>query len=76
MIDHLRPIYLAVNTEAEVTDLRCSDHPDWWGDGDGELPDVIRRANAHLYDAHRVHVDGCMCRDRVTDGRCLPAGVS
>jgi hypothetical protein len=53
--------------------LRCDDHPDWWADADAErLPTVIERAVAHFRDEHRVHVADCVCRDRVTDGRCLP----
>jgi hypothetical protein len=57
----------------EGAELRCQEHPEWWADVDGtNLPDVIKAAEAHVIDEHRVHVDGCMCGNRVTDQRCLP----
>lgn len=67
---------IAAGTEGEGPELRCRDHPDWWGDAAGPLPDVIKKAKAHVREDHRVHVPWCMCRDpRVIDSRCVPGGA-
>ena len=64
---------IAADPHGLAPTLYCDDHPDWWADADAErLPTVIERAVAHFRDEHRVHVADCMCRDRVTDGRCVP----
>lgn len=70
----LSAIYITTVGNGDVAaELRCIEHPKWWADADGtDLPTAIRRAISHFSDEHRVHVTGCMCRDRVTDGRCLP----
>lgn len=69
----LAMIYITADVVDASAELRCTDHPKWWADADEtNLPDAVRSAIAHFRDDHRVHVTGCMCRDRVTDGRCLP----
>lgn len=69
----LSMIYITADVAASSAELRCTDHPKWWADADGtNLPDAVRSAVAHFHADHRVHVTGCLCRDRVTDGRCLP----
>ena len=71
----LTSLYIAANEHDAAPELRCSDHPDWWGDADGtNLPDVIRTARDHIRDDHRVHVSACMCRGtQVIDQRCIPS---
>lgn len=69
----LSMIIVVASEHEGAPELRCDDHPDWWGDADAErLPAVIQRAIDHFREEHRVHVTGCVCRDRVTDGRCIP----
>ncbi len=57
----LSPIY---TTTGEVpfeagAELRCEAHPDWWADVDGtNFPDVIKKAEDHVEDAHRGPVEG------------------
>ena len=64
-----------ITADPQTTDgaeLRCHDHEEWWAPAEEVLPTVIALAVAHFRDEHRVHVADCMCRDRVTDGRCVP----
>jgi hypothetical protein len=69
----LSMIYITADVVDASAELRCTAHPKWWADADGtNLPDAVRNAISHFTDEHRVHVTSCMCRDRVTDGRCVP----
>lgn len=64
-----------ITADPQTTDgaeLRCHDHEEWWAPAEEGLPTVIALAVAHFRDEHRVHVADCLCRDRVTDGRCVP----
>ena len=73
MTSDLSMFHVVANTHDSAPELNCSDHPDWWADADGtNLPDVIKAAVDHFRDEHRVHVDRCMCADRVIDQRCIP----
>lgn len=73
MTSDLSMFHVVAHSQDGAPELNCSDHPGWWSDADGtNLPDVIRAAVAHFRDAHRVHVDGCACADRVLDQRCVP----
>lgn len=71
MLD-LSPIY-TTTYEHEGAELRCQEHLDWWSDADGtSVPDVIKAAESHVRDKHRVHVTDCACGDRVIDQQCIP----
>jgi hypothetical protein len=73
----LSAIYTTACVVEASAELRCQDHPDWWADADGtNLPDLIEAAGEHVRWEHRVHVEGCMCRDRVLDQRCIPTVVT
>lgn len=62
-----------ITSVREAAELRCTDHPKWWADADGTgIIQAVQQAVAHLRDEHRTHVQGCACRARVTDSRCLP----
>lgn len=67
----LSSIYVAVERGFTEPALRCKDHDEWWAGADDDLPTIIGRAVDHFRDVHRVHVPGCLCADRVTDGRCV-----
>lgn len=66
----------ATTDQHEGAELACQEHPDWWADADGtNLPDLIKAAQEHVREEHRVHVESCHCRDnRVIDQRCIPTG--
>lgn len=69
----LSMIYITADVTDALAELRCSDHPEWWTDADGtSLPTAVRSAIDHFRDEHRVHVTDCLCRDRVSDSRCIP----
>jgi hypothetical protein len=69
----LRSIIVVADPHCDAPTLACHDHPEWWADTDAEnVVTVLQRAVEHLREDHRKHVDNCMCRDRVTDQRCLP----
>lgn len=66
--------FIAGNAENDnAPELNCHEHDDWYADADAEsLPTIMRRAADHVREDHRVHVDGCACRERVIDMRCVP----
>jgi hypothetical protein len=70
-------IYATTDDQHEGAELRCQEHPEWWADADGtNLPDLIKAAQEHIREEHRVHVDGCMCRGtQVIDQRCIPTAA-
>lgn len=63
-----------VSSEFDGVYLECLDHPRWsQGLESLDIVCVIQTAATHIREAHRVHVGNCHCRDRVIDGRCVPA---
>lgn len=69
----LTTIYVIAGADESGAELRCAWHPKWYADVESiDLPTAVGHAIDHFRDEHRVHVTGCACRDRVTDGRCVP----
>ena len=75
MMKSIGMITVGLYRGGDTPELVCPEHPEWYAEIDGlGLALIVRIAEEHLRQDHRVHVPQCLCREpRVADGRCFPA---